>query len=215
MNTRIQVEHPVTEFVTGVDLVQWQLRIARGEALTLPEIVEPRGWAIECRITSEDPANGFLPSTGRVEYLRVPAGPGVRWDAGIGIGTEVGLHYDPMLAKLIVHAETRPLAIARMQRALADLTIVGVDTSREFHLRMMENADFRRGSFDIQWLERELPGILTASPPPGTLEVAALAAALLAHQERTQPHPASAASAPEAAAETAWQRAARHDAMRR
>jgi acetyl-CoA carboxylase biotin carboxylase subunit len=215
MNTRIQVEHPVTEFVTGVDLVQWQLRIAQGEALTLPEIVEPRGWAIECRITSEDPANGFLPSTGRVEYLRVPAGPGVRWDAGIGIGTEVGLHYDPMLAKLIVHAETRPLAIARMQRALADLTIVGVDTSREFHLRMMENADFRAGRFDIQWLERELPAILGASPPPETIEVAALAAALLAHQERTQPHVASSSAASSTGQrESAWQRAARHDALR-
>src|SRR5690606_36424411 len=98
---------------------------------------EPKGWAIECRITSEDPANGFLPSNGRVEYLRVPSGPGVRWDSGIGSGTTIGLTYDPMLAKLIVWAETRELAIARMHRALLDLTIVGVETSREFHLRMM------------------------------------------------------------------------------
>ena len=103
MNTRIQVEHPVTELVTGIDLVQWQLRIAAGEKLPfVQEDIMPRGWAIECRITSEDPANGFLPSTGQVQYLHVPSGPGVRWDGGIETGSEITLYYDPMLAKLIV-----------------------------------------------------------------------------------------------------------------
>jgi acetyl-CoA carboxylase, biotin carboxylase subunit len=111
MNTRLQVEHPVTELVTGIDLVQWQMRIASGERLPFKqEDIVPRGWAIECRITSEDPANGFLPSTGTISYVHVPAGPGVRWDSGIEIGSEVGLYYDPMLAKLIVHAPTREAA---------------------------------------------------------------------------------------------------------
>jgi predicted RNA-binding protein with TRAM domain len=122
MNTRIQVEHPVTELVMGIDLVQWQLRVAAGERLPFEQkSFTPRGWAIECRITSEDPANGFLPSTGRITHLHLPSGPGVRWDGGIEDGSEVGLHYDPMLAKLIVHAPTRPLAIARMRRALREL----------------------------------------------------------------------------------------------
>ncbi|NUQ20417.1 MAG: acetyl-CoA carboxylase biotin carboxylase subunit, partial [Gemmatimonadaceae bacterium] len=133
MNTRVQVEHPVTELVTGIDIVQWQLRIASGEKLPFVQAdIAPRGWAIECRITSEDPANGFLPSTGRISYLHVPGGPGVRWDGGIETGSEVGLFYDPMLAKLIVWAETREAAIARMHRALLELTIEGVDSSRDF-----------------------------------------------------------------------------------
>src|SRR5512132_22445 len=123
MNTRIQVEHTVTELVTGIDLVQWQIRVAAGEKLPFKqEDIVPRGWAIECRITSEDPANGFLPSTGRISYLHVPGGAGVRWDGGIEAGSEVGLFYDPMLAKLIVWAETRDAAIARMHRALLELT---------------------------------------------------------------------------------------------
>ena len=184
MNTRIQVEHPVTELVTGVDLVQWQLRIAAGERLSLPAHVEPHGWAIECRITSEDPANSFLPSTGRVQYLRAPAGAGVRWDSGIGVGTEVGLHYDPMLAKLIVRADTRELAIARMRSALLELAIVGVETSREFHLRVMDDADFRRGAFDIQWLERRLASLVEARAPEAVVRVAAIAAALVADRDR-------------------------------
>ena len=118
MNTRIQGEHPVTELVTGVDLVQWQLRIAAGEKLPFSQDeISPHGWAIECRITSEDAANNFLPSTGRIEYLHLPSGPGVRWDGGVESGSEVGLYYDPMLAKLIVWAPDRDQAVARMRRA--------------------------------------------------------------------------------------------------
>src|SRR5204862_1727521 len=127
MNTRIQVEHPVTELVYGVDLVREQLRIAAGEPMRIHQgWLHPRGWALECRITSEDPANGFLPSTGRVQYLRVPGGPGVRWDSGVDVGDEVTLHYDSMLAKLLVHASDRPQALVRMARALDELAIVGV-----------------------------------------------------------------------------------------
>jgi acetyl-CoA carboxylase biotin carboxylase subunit len=184
MNTRIQVEHPVTELVMGVDLVQWQLRIARGEELTLTETPAPNGWAIECRITSEDPANGFLPSTGRITHLQLPAGPGVRWDGGITTGSVVGLNYDPMLAKLIVHAPTRALAIQRMERALRELVITGVETSREFHLRVMADEDYRSGNVTIQWLEAKLPEILARKPSTETTLAAAIAGALLAQRDR-------------------------------
>ena len=203
MNTRIQVEHPVTELVTGIDLVQWQLRIAAGERLPFTSNIEPRGWAMECRITSEDAAHGFLPSTGRVDYLRKPGGPGVRWDGGIGVGTEVSLFYDPLLAKLIVWAPTRPEAIARMHRALNELTIDGVETSREFHMRVMEDAEFRAGAIEIQWLERRLDSLVDAAPPRDVVEAAAISAALLAERERRTrsiTEPAAAKGAPPAAA---------------
>jgi acetyl-CoA carboxylase biotin carboxylase subunit len=221
MNTRLQVEHPVTELVTGIDLVQWQLRVAAGERLPFgQDDITPHGWAIECRITSEDPANGFLPSTGRVAYLRLPGGPGVRWDGGIGIGSEIGLHYDPMLAKLIVWAPTRDAAIARMHRALLELTIDGVATSRDFHLRVMEDPEFQRGQIDIQWLERRLDS-LTRVPPPAEGElVAAVAAVLLADRERgttrvAAPNGATASNgAVSASVAEGWLAAARREALR-
>ncbi|MFL5575102.1 MAG: acetyl-CoA carboxylase biotin carboxylase subunit [Gemmatimonadaceae bacterium] len=227
MNTRIQVEHPVTELVTGIDLVQWQIRIAAGERLPFTqEEIAPRGWAIECRITSEDPANGFLPSTGRISYLHLPSGPGVRWDGGIETGSEVGLFYDPMLAKLIVHGRTREQAIARMHRALLELTIDGVETSRDFHLRVMEDADFRSGDISIQWLERRLASLTQAAPPPEGVRAAAIAAALFAERDRGSRAPAAATSAASPATPTvpsgdgqssaadAWKRAARLEALR-
>ena len=188
MNTRIQVEHPVTELVTGIDLVHWQLRIASGERLPYSQNeITPRGWAIECRITSEDAANSFLPSTGRVRYLHLPSGPGVRWDGGIETGTEVGLHYDPMLAKLIVWAPDRYQAVARMRRALVDLIVQGIETSRDFHIRMMDDPDFQRGDIDIQWLERKLSEILNRGPGEEKIRVAAIAAALIADRDRIAP----------------------------
>jgi acetyl-CoA carboxylase biotin carboxylase subunit len=191
MNTRLQVEHPVTEFVTGIDLVQWQLRVAAGEQLPFKQDeIKPRGWAIECRITSEDTANGFLPSTGRINYLHIPTGPGVRWDGGIETGSEVGRHYDPLLAKLIVSASTRELAIERMHRALLELVIDGVETSRDFHLRLMEDGEFRRGEIEIQWLERRLESLTNVKPPPETARIAAIAAALLADKDRGHGAPA-------------------------
>ena len=221
MNTRIQVEHPVTELVTGVDLVQWQLRIAAGERLPFTQAeLAPRGWAMECRITSEDPANGFLPSTGRVQFLHVPTGPGVRWDGGIETGSEISLYYDPMLAKLIVWAADRAQAIERMHRALLELTIDGVDTSRDFHLRMMENEDFRRGAIDIQWLEKHLAELTNVAPPAEGVVRAAIAAALLAERERGAPRHSPAgtvSSAPDSAAadgQSAWLRVARLEGLR-
>jgi acetyl-CoA carboxylase, biotin carboxylase subunit len=185
MNTRIQVEHPVTEMVTGIDLVQWQIRIAAGEILEMGQgDVRFDGHAIECRITSEDPANSFLPSTGRIRSLEVPSGPGVRWDAGIAEGHEVGLYYDPMLAKLIVHAPTRELAIQRMWRALHELRITGIETSTPFHLAVMKEPDFRAGRLDILYLERHAEELTRIEPPDEDLRIAALAAALLEHRSR-------------------------------
>src|SRR6266480_1008036 len=179
MNTRIQVEHPVTELVTGIDLVQWQLRIAAGQKLPFKqEEIAPRGWSIQCRITSEDASNNFLPSTGRIEHLHLPSGPGVRWDGGVESGSEIGLYYDPMLAKLNVWGADREQAITRMRRALVDLIIQGVETSRDFHIRLMDDEEFRRGAIDIQWLVRRLDSILRRKPAADYVRVAAVAAAL-------------------------------------
>jgi acetyl-CoA carboxylase biotin carboxylase subunit len=223
MNTRIQVEHPVTELVTGLDLVQWQIRIAAGHPLPFAQKdFTPRGWAIECRITSEDPSNGFLPSTGRIDYLHLPTGPGVRWDGGVESGSVVGLHYDPMLAKLIVHAPTRALAIARMRRALLELTIDGIETSRGFHLRVMDHADFQRGDITIQWLEQHLPELTAPRHDAETLRIAAIAAALVAHEERmsgrvatASPASGSNTTAPTAASNTnGWAALARREGLR-
>jgi acetyl-CoA carboxylase biotin carboxylase subunit len=224
MNTRLQVEHPVTECVTGIDLVQWQIRIAAGEHLTLPDTMEPRGWAIECRITSEDPANGFLPSTGRISFVHFPAGPGVRWDGGIEPGSSIGLHYDSLLGKLVVWAPSRAQAIERMRRALHELRVVGVETSREFHLRVMENDEYRRGDVSIQWLEQRLPELTNATVPGSEVRLAAVAAALLADRDRGTvrsvpdsrfPLPASGDSRlPIPGSRDGWRDAARRDALR-
>jgi acetyl-CoA carboxylase biotin carboxylase subunit len=218
MNTRLQVEHPVTELVTGIDLVVWQLRVAAGEKLPFKqEEISPRGWAIECRITSEDASNNFLPSTGRVSYLHLPSGPGVRWDGGIEAGSEIGLHYDPMLAKLIVWAPTRELAIERMHRALLELTIEGVETSRDFHLRLMEDEDFRAGRIEIQWLERKLPSLTSVKPPEAARKAAEITAALLADRDRqrgvARRHGKTEDGEPPLV-ESAWQRLARQEGLR-
>jgi acetyl-CoA carboxylase biotin carboxylase subunit len=202
MNTRVQVEHPVTELVTGIDLVQWQLRIAAGERLpwTQADIPAPQGWAIECRITSEDADAGFLPSTGTIRDLVVPAGPGVRWESGIERGSEVGLFYDPMLAKLVVHAPDRPRAIARMRRALDELVIVGVESSRDFLRRVLDHPDYRAGEVSIQWLEATIGALHAPTADAATRRRAAVVAALLAHEGRggrgAAPAPVGAGGAP-------------------
>jgi acetyl-CoA carboxylase biotin carboxylase subunit len=221
MNTRLQVEHPVTELVTGIDLVQWQLRIAAGEKLPFKQAdISPRGWAIECRITSEDASNNFLPSTGRIEHLHLPSGPGVRWDGGIESGSEIGLHYDPMLAKLIVWGADREQAVTRMRRALVDLSIQGVETSRDFHVRVMDDDEFRRGDIDIQWLERRLPSMLERQPSEETARVAAIAGVLLAERDRaaravTAPAATNGAGAPAVRAATdSWKQVGRLEGLR-
>ncbi|HEY8832738.1 MAG TPA: acetyl-CoA carboxylase biotin carboxylase subunit [Gemmatimonadaceae bacterium] len=219
MNTRLQVEHPVTELVTGIDLVQWQIRIASGEKLPFrQEDISPRGWAMECRITSEDASDNFLPSTGRIDYLHPPTGPGVRWDGGIESGSEVVRYYDPMLAKLIVWGADREQAVTRMRRALVDLIILGVETSRDFHIRVMDDEEFRRGQIDIQWLERRLSSILERRPTDNTVQIAAVAAALLAERDRaSRSVPAVSPSAPASSnglAPDTWKQAARLEALR-
>jgi acetyl-CoA carboxylase biotin carboxylase subunit len=216
MNTRLQVEHPVTELVTGIDIVQWQIRVAAGERIPFrQEDIAPTGWAMECRITSEDASNNFLPSTGTVSYLHLPSGPGVRWDGGIEAGSVIGLNYDPMLAKLIVWAPDRDLAIERMHRALLELTIEGIETSRDFHLRLMEDEEFRRGEIEIQWLERRLPSLTTVTPPADTARAAAIAAALLADRDRQRGRTSTVTTGSSGTPSTsAWQRAAREEGLR-
>jgi acetyl-CoA carboxylase biotin carboxylase subunit len=186
MNTRIQVEHPVTELVYGVDLVREQLRIAAGQPMRVAAgLLQPRGHAIECRITAEDPFNGFLPATGVVQYLRVPGGPGVRWDGGVEAGNDITLHYDPLLAKLIVWGESRDAAVQRMLRALRELVIVGVPTSQPVHLRVLADAEFRRGDIDITYLERAGERLLGEPLSEPLLRPIAVVSALLAEERRT------------------------------
>jgi acetyl-CoA carboxylase biotin carboxylase subunit len=155
MNTRLQVEHPVTEEVTGLDLVQAQLRVAAGEPLPwTQEQVTQRGASIECRIYAEDPAKGFLPSPGRLTRLVLPEGPGVRLECGVAEGVEVSVHYDPLLAKLITSGRTRDEAIERMRAALASFVVEGVKTVIPFHRRVMDSPLFRAGAVHTQMIEQ-------------------------------------------------------------
>jgi acetyl-CoA carboxylase biotin carboxylase subunit len=158
MNTRLQVEHPITEMVTGVDLVRWQIRIARGERLDLDPaaLVAPRGHAIECRIYAEDPDNQFMPSPGRILGLRVPHGPGVRDDSGVFEGGEVPIFYDPMISKLATWGEDRLQALARMRRALAEYDVRGIRTTIPFFRWVLEDEDFVAGRFDTTFIDRKL-----------------------------------------------------------
>ncbi|HKW94672.1 MAG TPA: acetyl-CoA carboxylase biotin carboxylase subunit [Methylomirabilota bacterium] len=155
MNTRLQVEHPVTEEVTGLDLVQAQLRVASGEELPWSqEQITQRGDSIECRIYAEDPAKGFLPSPGRISRLVLPDGPGVRLECGVAEGVEVSVHYDPLLAKLIATGRTRTEAIERMSGALAAFVVEGVKTVIPFHQRVMRSEPFRAGAVHTQMVEQ-------------------------------------------------------------
>ena len=155
MNTRLQVEHPVTEEVTGLDLVQAQLRVAGGDSLPwTQEQVTQRGASIECRIYAEDPAKGFMPSPGRITRLVLPEGPGVRLECGVAEGVEVTVHYDPLLAKLITTGVTRDEAIARMSGALEGFVVEGVKTAIPFQQRVMQSALFRAGTVHTQMVEQ-------------------------------------------------------------
>src|SRR6266403_2068452 len=213
MNTRLQVEHPVTELVYGVDIVREQLRVAMGQPLRVHAgTLQPRGHAIECRITAEDPLNDFLPATGVVRYLRVPGGPGVRWDGGIEEGNEVTLYYDPLIAKLIVWGETRGVALERMRRALRELAIVGIPTSQTFHLRVMDEPEFQRGDIDVTYLERAGARLLVSELPATLTRPLAVMAALLAEEQRAAAPP-PAPSAPQPVLPSAWLLAARREAV--
>ena len=212
MNTRIQVEHTVTEMVYGVDLVREQLRIARGQPMSVPSgPVAPHGWSIECRITSEDPGNAMLPSTGTVRYLRTPGGPGVRWDGAIGVGDQITLYYDSLLGKLIVWAPDRDAALGRMRRALDELTVVGIATNQGFHRRLFRDEAFCRGELDIQFLDRR-QDLLAGAHDESLIVTVAVAAALAEDQARGSRAPTVGADGWRA--RKAWLQAARHEALR-
>jgi 3-methylcrotonyl-CoA carboxylase alpha subunit len=185
MNTRLQVEHPVTELVYGVDLVQWQLRIASGEPLTIAqEDVRPRGWAIETRIYAEDPANNMLPSTGTITQWTPPEGPGVRLDAGVTTGSEVSVYYDPMLAKLIVYGSDRAQAVARMERALEQFSVGGVRTNVPLLLWIVRDEAFRAGQTTTSFLAQRLDESIFRDAPVPDDAVLLAAATLLAGDTR-------------------------------
>ncbi len=213
MNTRLQVEHPVTELVTGIDLVHAQLSIARGEPLG-PELGsgEPRGHAIEVRLYAEDPYRGFAPSPGRVELLRLPEGPGVRNDCGIAEGSEIPIDYDPMIGKLIVWGSDRAQAVARLERAIQELRIEGIRTTAPLFREILRDADFRAGRLDIGMLDRKLASGEWAAPEEETgFPDLPLVAAAIAHAERQQ----TVTSLPQDHGSRArWRSAARREALR-
>ena len=160
MNTRIQVEHPVTELVTGVDLVKAQIEIAAGEHLTLQQTdIKQRGWAIECRIYAEDPARDFFPSPGKIHVLRTPGGSGIRDDSGVYQGWEVPIFYDPMISKLCTHGSTRQEAIQRMLRALQEYTVEGIITNIPFHRWALQHPRFIAGDIDTGFIPQEYNGL--------------------------------------------------------
>jgi acetyl-CoA/propionyl-CoA carboxylase biotin carboxyl carrier protein len=174
MNTRLQVEHPVTELVTGLDLVEWQLRVAAGEPLPFTqEDVALTGHAVEARICAEDPSRGFLPSGGRVLLLREPSGPGVRTDSGLAEGSEVGSLYDPMLAKVIAYGPDRATALRRLRAALADLVVLGVPTNAGFLRRLLAHPAVVSGEMDTGLVEREVDSLVPEGVPAEVYEAAA------------------------------------------
>ncbi|HYU24240.1 MAG TPA: biotin carboxylase N-terminal domain-containing protein, partial [Thermoanaerobaculia bacterium] len=207
MNTRLQVEHPVTEMVWGVDLVKEQLRVARGETLSLrQEELKPSGHAIECRIYAEDPARKFAPSPGVIRYLNLPQGPGVRNENGVYTGYNVPVFYDPMLSKLVCHAPTRAEAIARMRRALVEYRVDGIETTIPFFRFIMDHADFRAAQFDTGFIDRVLPQ-LSLEAANGYADAAIAAAAIMVFEEGQR------IQLPEER-ESAWKRTGRAEALR-
>jgi acetyl-CoA carboxylase biotin carboxylase subunit len=212
MNTRLQVEHPVTELVTGVDLVQWQIRVARGERITLDpgRLVQPRGHAIECRVYAEDPAAGFMPSPGTITSLRSPSGPGIREDSGVAEGFTVPMYYDSMVAKLVAWADDRDGAVDRLRRALDEYEIGGIRTTVPFFRWLVRQEDFRSASFDTTYLDRLLAsGAMSLDDSAEQLEeIAAIAAALHASGRMVSDTRESFAGA------GGWKRAARTEALR-
>lgn len=192
VNTRLQVEHPVTEMVTGVDLVKEQIRIASGERLSYKQgDIEWRGSAIECRIYAEDPKNNFFPSTGKIRSYEEPAGPGVRVDSGLFQGGEVSLYYDPLISKLIVWGNDRAEAIARMKRALSEYHISGVATTISFHRQVMNNDKFCKGEISTHFIAEEFNGNVESKSVADNYRTAAILSALVDYQKRAETSPKS------------------------
>ncbi len=211
MNTRLQVEHPVTEMVTGLDLVKLQVRIAQGEPLPFgQEALVQRGHALECRVYAEDPEAGFLPSPGRILALRPPAGPGVRDDSGVYEGWTVPIDYDPLLSKLVAWGETRSAAIERMRRAVSEYRVLGIRTTLPFFERVLRHPGFQAGEFDTSFVETALGSAPDGHPRP--LEAAAVAAAIQAFRTRRS---AAARTAGRPASDLSpWRLAGRREAQR-
>jgi acetyl-CoA carboxylase biotin carboxylase subunit len=184
MNTRLQVEHPVTEMVTGVDIVKEQIRVARGRKLRYrQEDIRLNGWAIECRINAEDPYNNFMPSTGRINQIIPPTGPGVRVDTGVYPGFEVSPYYDALISKLICWGETRGEAILRLRRALEEYRILGVKTNIPFHQNIMNSHRFIAGQFDTRFVEDRFSMDEAEEGKESLEHIAAIMATLVAHRE--------------------------------
>ncbi len=184
MNTRLQVEHPITEMVTGIDIVMEQIRIARGRQLTYTQDdIRFNGAAIECRINAEDPYNDFIPSTGKIVHITTPTGPGVRIDTGVYPGFEVTPYYDPLIAKLIVWGETRGQAILRMRRALEEFRIIGVRTNIPFHQTLMDSHRFMGGQYDTRFVEERFSMQNAENDKAFRPEIAALIATLITHRQ--------------------------------
>jgi acetyl-CoA carboxylase biotin carboxylase subunit len=183
VNARLQVEHPVTEMVTGIDLVRTMIEVAAGKKLPFTQDdIELRGHSIECRIIAEDPARNFMPSPGKIRGLRAPMGPGVRYDGGTYPGYEVPIFYDPMLAKLVVWGADRQQAIARMRRALDEYRVDGIRTSVPFHRKLMDSKKFAAGDMHTCYLD-EHPELMKASPDPWLSEIAVIAASVAHFRE--------------------------------
>ena len=214
MNTRLQVEHPVTEIVTGVDIVKEQISIAAGRRMknNQKDIVH-NGWAIECRITAEDPFNNFMPSSGNVVYLQEPTGPGVRVESSLYRGMELNLYYDPMVAKLVVWGDTRAEAILRMRRALNEYRIGGIKTSIPFHQEMMDSTEFIWGTFDTGFLSRWRMNRLNR-PTNDHEKVVAVASALIAHEEGRKAVHIGGSREDDRPASSSWKQAGRMRAVR-
>ncbi|MGB9673900.1 MAG: acetyl-CoA carboxylase biotin carboxylase subunit [Anaerolineales bacterium] len=184
MNTRLQVEHPVTEMVTGVDIVKEQIRVARGRQLRYSqEDIRQKGWAIECRINAEDPYNNFMPSTGTISHILTPTGPGVRVDTGVYPGFQVTPYYDSLISKLIVWGETRAEAVLRMRRALEEYRIIGVRTNIPFHQRLMDSHRFMAGQFDTRFIEERFSLESAEEGLPSFDHIAAVMSTLVAHRQ--------------------------------
>jgi len=205
MNTRLQVEHPITELITGIDLVREQVRIARGDPLGYGQAaIVRRGAAIECRVYAEDPDHDFMPSPARIERLRPPAGPGVRDDAGVYEGFTIPLEYDPLVSKLCVWAHDRPAALARMRRALDEYVLLGPTTNLEFHRRLLRHPEIEAGRYDTGFIERNKAALIgrRASLDP----LVALGTAVAAARRAAAPS-AAATPGPSASGISAWRRA--------